>query len=204
MTSPYKPKNILITGAAGFIGSHVTIRIVKKYPDYNIIVLDKLDYCSNMKNLLPVCSSPNFKFVKGDITSADLVNFLLVRENIDTIMHFAAQTHVDNSFGNSFEFTKNNILGTHVLLEACKVTGQIKRPFNDKRYFLDDAKLKKLGWFERTPWEEGLRKTIEWYLANPDFWGDVSGTLVAHPRSGMVPGHVGYEDMKEILEQFMK
>nr|TKW37102.1 hypothetical protein SEVIR_1G026800v2 [Setaria viridis] len=95
MTTSYKPKNILITGAAGFIASHVTIRIIKNYPAYNIVVLDKLDYCSNLKNLLPVCSSfPNFKFVKGDIASADLVNLLLVTENIDTIMHFAAQTHM--------------------------------------------------------------------------------------------------------------
>lgn len=90
-------------------------------------MLDKLDYCSNLKNLSPSQSSPNFKFVKGDIGSADLVNYLLITESIDTIMHFAAQTHVDNSFGNSFEFTKNNIYGTHVLLEACKVTGQIRR-----------------------------------------------------------------------------
>ncbi|CAL0330356.1 unnamed protein product [Lupinus luteus] len=80
-----------------------------------------------IKNLIPSKSSPNFKFVKGDIGSADLVNYLLITESIDNIMHFAAQTHVDNSFGNSFEFTKNNIYGTHVLLEACKVTGQIRR-----------------------------------------------------------------------------
>ncbi|CAI0377730.1 unnamed protein product [Linum tenue] len=261
-------------------------------------------------------------------------------------MHFAAQTHVDNSFGNSFEFTKNNIYGTHVLLEACKlmkdqvkrfihvstdevygetdedaVVGnheasqllptnpysatkagaemlvmaygrsyglpvittrgnnvygpnqfpeklipkfillammgkplpihgdgsnvrsylycedvaeafevvlhmgevghvynigtkkerrvidvasdicnlfglnpeeQIKfvenRPFNDQRYYLDDQKLKNLGWCERTNWEEGLRKTMEWYRANPDFWGDVSGALLPHPRMLMFPG----------------
>ncbi len=65
--------------------------------------------------------------MKGDIGSADLVNYLLITEGIDTIMQFAAQTHVDNSFGNSFEFTKNNIYGTHVLLEACKVTGIVHR-----------------------------------------------------------------------------
>ncbi|KAF5814715.1 putative NAD(P)-binding domain, rmlD-like substrate binding domain-containing protein [Helianthus annuus] len=123
----YTPKNILITGAAGFIASHVANRLIRSYPDYKIVVLDKLDYCSNLKNLNPSRSSPNFKFVKGDIGSADLVNYLLITESIDTIMHFAAQTHVDNSFGNSFEFTKNNIYGTHVLLEACKVTGQIRR-----------------------------------------------------------------------------
>ena len=123
----YVPKNILITGAAGFIASHVGNRLVKKYSQYKIVVLDKLDYCSNLKNLLPYSSYPNFKFVKGDIGSADLVNYLLITEKIDTIMHFAAQTLVDNSFGNNFEFTKNNIYGTHVLLEACKVTGLIRR-----------------------------------------------------------------------------
>ncbi|KAL5720385.1 UDP-glucose 4,6-dehydratase [Ranunculus cassubicifolius] len=348
----YTPKNILITGAAGFIASHVANRLIRSYPDYKIVILDKLDYCSNLKNLLPSRSSPNFKFVKGDIGSADLVNFLLLTEKIDTIMHFAAQTHVDNSFGNSFEFTKNNIYGTHVLLEACKVTGQIRRfihvstdevygetdedavvgnheasqllptnpysatkagaemlvmaygrsyglpvittrgnnvygpnqfpeklipkfillamqgkplpihgdgsnvrsylycedvaeafemilhkgevghvynigtkkerrvidvakdvcnlfsldaesvikfvenrPFNDQRYFLDDQKLTNLGWSERTTWEEGLKKTMDWYTNNPDWWGDVSGALLPHPRMLMMPGFVeGYDN----------
>ncbi|GAV65162.1 Epimerase domain-containing protein, partial [Cephalotus follicularis] len=346
MATKFTPKNILITGAAGFIASHVCNRLILNYPEYKIVVLDKLDYCSNLKNLNPSKSSPNFKFIKGDIASADLVNFILLTENIDTIMHFAAQTHVDNSFGNSFEFTKNNIYGTHVLLEACKVTGgQIKRfihvstdevygetnddaivgnneasqllptnpysatkagaemlvmayacsyglpvittrgnnvygpnqfpeklipkfilltmkgrplpihgdgsnvrsylycedvaeafeiilhkgeighvynigtkkerrvidvakeicqffslnpdkqikfvenrPFNDQRYFLDDSKLKNLGWFERTTWVEGLKKTMEWYVSNSDWWGDVSGALLPHPRMLMVPG----------------
>lgn len=342
----YTPKSILITGAAGFIACHVANRLLRNYPHYKIVVLDKLDYCSNLNNLNPSRSSPNFKFIKGDIASADLLNFILLTENIDTIMHFAAQTHVDNSFGNSFEFTKNNIYGTHVLLEACKVTaGQIKRfihvstdevygetdgdavvgnheasqllptnpysatkagaemlvmayarsyglpvittrgnnvygpnqfpeklipkfillamegqplpihgdgsnvrsylfcedvaeafevilhkgevghvynigtdkerkvldvakdickiftldpnnvikfvenrPFNDQRYFLDHQKLKNLGWSERTSWEEGLRKTMEWYVKNPSWWGDVSGALVPHPRMLMMPG----------------
>ncbi|KAL7143485.1 hypothetical protein ABFS83_08G193900 [Erythranthe nasuta] len=345
--STFTPKNILITGAAGFIASHVANRLIRNYPEYKIVVLDKLDYCSNLKNLLPSKASANFKFVKGDIGSADLVNYLLITENIDTIMHFAAQTHVDNSFGNSFEFTKNNIYGTHVLLEACKVTGQIRRfihvstdevygeteedavvgnheasqllptnpysatkagaemlvmaygrsyglpvittrgnnvygpnqfpeklipkfillamagktlpihgdgsnvrsylycedvaeafevvlhkgevghvynigtkkerrvidvaedicklfnmdpeksikfvenrPFNDQRYFLDDQKLKNIGWSEKTAWEEGLKKTIEWYRSNPEWWGDVSGALLPHPRMLMMPGGI--------------
>nr|KJB27003.1 hypothetical protein B456_004G271200 [Gossypium raimondii] len=92
----YTPKNILITRVARFIASHVANRLIRNYLSYKIV---------------------NFKFVKGDISSAGLVNYLLVAESIDTIMHFAAQTH----------FTKNNIYGTHVLLEACKVTGQIRR-----------------------------------------------------------------------------
>ncbi|XP_050233612.1 trifunctional UDP-glucose 4,6-dehydratase/UDP-4-keto-6-deoxy-D-glucose 3,5-epimerase/UDP-4-keto-L-rhamnose-reductase RHM2-like [Mercurialis annua] len=338
-SDPYEPKKILITGAAGFIASHVSNRLIKNYPNYKIVALDKLDYCSSLKNLIPSRSSPNFKFVKGDIASADLVNHLLIAEDIDTIMHFAAQTHVDNSFGNSFEFTTNNIYGTHVLLEACKVTKRIKRfihvstdevygetdmetdvgnaeasqllptnpysatkagaemlvmayhrsyglptittrgnnvygpnqypeklipkfillamkgeqlpihgngsnvrsylycedvaeafdvilhkggighvynigtkkerrvldvaedicrlsrldckksinyvqdrPFNDQRYFLDDEKLKKLGWQEMTSWEDGLKKTMEWYTMNPNWWGDVATALHPHPR----------------------
>lgn len=346
MGETYEPKNILITGAAGFIASHVCNRLIRNHPSYNIVVLDKLDYCSSLKNLIPSRPSPRFKFIKGDVASPDLVNFVLLTESIDTIMHFAAQTHVDNSFGNSFEFTRNNIYGTHVLLEACKLAGdQVRRfihvstdevygetdedaavgnheasqllptnpysatkagaemlvmaygrsyglpvittrgnnvygpnqfpeklipkfvllamkgkslpihgdgsnvrsylycedvaeafelilhrgevghvynigtkkerrvidvareicaifgadpeqkikfvenrPFNDQRYFLDDQKLKKLGWCERTSWEEGLRKTMEWYVANPDWWGDVSGALIPHPRMLMMPG----------------
>jgi len=114
------PENILLTGGAGFIGSHSAILLAKKYPHYNIVVYDKLDYCSCLANLEEVSRLKNFKFVKGDICSPDLVSYVLTEERIDTIMHFAAQTHVDNSFGNSFNFTQTNILGTHVLLEAAK------------------------------------------------------------------------------------
>ena len=117
----FKPKNILITGGAGFIASHVVILLVKKYPQFKIINFDKLDYCSCIDNLDELKSYPNYKFVKGNICSSELVSYVLEAEKIDTIMHFAAQTHVDNSFGNSFQFTQNNILGTHVLLESAKV-----------------------------------------------------------------------------------
>ena len=80
----------------------------RRYPKYKILNFDRLDYCSCLANLEEVASLPNYKFVKGDICSADLVNYVLETEKIDTIMHFAAQTHVDNSFGNSFQFTRNN------------------------------------------------------------------------------------------------
>ncbi|KAJ0977403.1 hypothetical protein J5N97_012877 [Dioscorea zingiberensis] len=336
--TPYKPKNILITGAAGFIASHVANRLIRSYPEYNIIVLDKLDYCSNLKNLLPSHGSPNFKFVKGDIGSADLVNFpsLIITESIDTIMRFAAQTHADNSFGNSlsslrtismalmsslrharsqarseasqllptnpYSATKagaemlvmaygrsyglpvittrgNNVYGPNqfpeklipkfillamrgqtlpihgdgsnvrsylycedvaeafevilhkgevghvynigtkkersvldVARDICKLfsldpEAAIKfvenRPFNDQRYFLDDQKLENLGWTPRTQWEEGLRKTIEWYTSNPDWWGDVTGALLPHPRMLMmagIEGHLhGSEEIKAMI-----
>ena len=92
-----------------------------------VVVYDKLDYCSCLENLSEVKDLPNFKFIKGDIESADLVNYVFQQEEIDTVMHFAAQTHVDNSFGNSFTFTQANIYGTHVLLESAKNCDTIRR-----------------------------------------------------------------------------
>ncbi|PNW86369.1 hypothetical protein CHLRE_02g083800v5 [Chlamydomonas reinhardtii] len=127
---PYEPKNILITGGAGFIASHVVIRITKNYPQYKVVVLDKLDYCASLKNLGSVANLPNFRFIKGDIQSMDLISYILKTEEIDTVMHFAAQTHVDNSFGNSLAFTLNNTYGTHVLLEAARMHGRIRRFIN--------------------------------------------------------------------------
>jgi len=103
------------------------IRLVKENPNYKIVNFDCLDYCSCIANLEEVADLPNYKFIKGDITSSDLMTYVLAEEKIDTIMHFAAQTHVDNSFGNSFQFTHNNIYGTHVMLESAKQCPTIKR-----------------------------------------------------------------------------
>lgn len=122
----YQPKNILVTGGAGFIASHVVIRLVNKYPECKVVCLDKMDYCSSLRNLDEVAERSNFKFIKGNICSADLIRYVLETEEIDSIIHAAAQTHVDNSFGNSFAFTESNVLGTHVLLECAKSAG-IKR-----------------------------------------------------------------------------
>jgi UDP-glucose 4,6-dehydratase len=105
----------------------VAILLCKKYPEYNVVVYDRLDYCSCLENLTEIKDLPNYKFIKGDIATPDLVAYVLREEKIDTILHFAAQTHVDNSFGNSFAFTHSNIYGTHVLLESAKVCKTIKR-----------------------------------------------------------------------------
>lgn len=123
----YSPKNVLITGSAGFIASNVSVFLTKKYENINFINLDKIDYCSDLSNLDEIKTLPNFKFIRGDICSYDLIQYILDSENIDTIMHFAASSCVDNSFGNSFTFTQNNVMGTHVLLEAAKNYGKISK-----------------------------------------------------------------------------
>ena len=347
-TTTYEPKNILLTGGAGFIGSHVVIRLVKNYPQYNIFNFDMNSYCSCHENVTAeIGDAPNYTFIKGDLTSADLVNYVMEVNEIDTIMHFAAQTHVDNSFGNSFQFTHHNIMGTHVLLESAKnhgiqrfihvstdevygegeageeemmeehvleptnpyaatkagaeflvkayhrsfklptiitrgnnvygphqfpeklipkFTNQLlrnrpvtlhgdgsntrnflyvedvaeafdvllhkgsvgeiyniggtnelpnidvakaiisalgmadrqdalisfveDRHFNDLRYTIDSSKLQALGWDERTPWEEGLRKTVEWYKLHTGRFGNIESALVAHPRQGQEKGYI--------------
>ncbi len=107
-------ETLLITGGAGFIGSHVAIRLSKK--GYRVIVVDKLDYCSCVDHIRPY----TIEFIRGDICDADLMTYILDSKEVDVVMHFAAQTHVDNSFGNSLLFTHNNVYGTHVLLECVK------------------------------------------------------------------------------------
>jgi len=119
-------KIILVTGGAGFIGSHMVVHLVNAYPSYRVINYDKLDYCSSLKLLSTVNNAANYNFVKGDILDADLVTHVLDEFKVDTVIHFAAQTHVDNSFGNSLSFSKNNILGTHTLLECCKQYGKLQ------------------------------------------------------------------------------
>lgn len=119
-------KNILITGGAGFIASYVVRHFTLQYPEYNIISYDKLDYCASRNNTAVLDGKPNFAFEQGDITNPEQTLAVLKKHNIDTIMHYAAQSHVDNSFGNSYTFTNNNVLGTHVLLECAKNAG-VKR-----------------------------------------------------------------------------
>lgn len=123
----YEPHNVLITGAAGFIGSHVIHALLREFPSCRITALDKLDVCSSLKNIPPTIH----RFVAQDLCDGpDELLDLLKQESIDTVMHFAAHTHVDNSFGNSLEFTINNTFGTHVLLEACRAYNGIKRFIN--------------------------------------------------------------------------
>lgn len=111
-------KNILITGAAGFIGSNFVEFMVNKHPDYNIIVYDKLTYAGNMANLNKVIDK--ITFVKGDICDLDKVTETFKKHNINAVVHFAAESHVDNSIKTPFIFTETNVIGTHTLLEVAK------------------------------------------------------------------------------------
>lgn len=112
---------ILVTGGAGFIGSNFIHYILNKYPDYQIVNLDVLTYAGNLENLKEFEGNANYKFVKGDICDKDLVDKLV--KDIDTVVHFAAESHVDRSILSPEEFIKTNVLGTFTLLEACKNNG---------------------------------------------------------------------------------
>lgn len=113
-------KTVLITGGAGFIGSHVVRRFVNKYPDYRILNLDVLTYAGNLENLLDVESAPNYEFIKGDITDSNLVDRLFEENSIDGVIHLAAESHVDRSITDPMAFIHTNILGTVNLLNACR------------------------------------------------------------------------------------
>lgn len=111
-------KNVLVTGAAGFIGANFAEFFVNKHPEYNVIVLDKLTYAGNLDNLKKVMDK--ITFVKGDICEFEFVKELFEKYRIDGVIHFAAESHVDNSIKNPFIFTHTNVIGTHTLLEVAK------------------------------------------------------------------------------------
>ena len=114
-------KNILITGGAGFIGSHVVRLFVTKYPDYHIINLDKLTYAGNLANLKDIENYPNYTFVKADICDYDTICELFTRHDIDGVIHLAAESHVDRSIKDPFTFARTNVMGTLTLLQAAKM-----------------------------------------------------------------------------------
>ena len=126
-------KNILITGGAGFIGSHVIRLFVNKYPDYNIINLDKLTYAGNLANIKDIENSPNYTFVKADICDFDKMLDIFAKYDIDGVIHLAAESHVDRSIKDPFTFAQTNVMGTLSLLQAAK--HHWNGDFNNKRFY---------------------------------------------------------------------
>jgi dTDP-glucose 4,6-dehydratase len=113
-------KKILVTGGAGFIGSHVVRQFVNKYPEYHIFNLDKLTYAGNLENLTDIDKAPNYTFIKGDICDAEFIQNLFSVHRFDGVIHLAAESHVDRSITNPMEFVQTNVIGTVTLLNAFK------------------------------------------------------------------------------------
>lgn len=129
-------RNILITGGAGFIGSHVVRLFVNKYPDYNIVNLDKLTYAGNLANLKDVEDKPNYTFVKADIADLDRMREIISSHKIDGIIHLAAESHVDRSIKDPFTFARTNVMGTLALLQAAKVYWEsLPEKFENKLFY---------------------------------------------------------------------
>ncbi len=126
-------KKLLITGGAGFIGSHVIRRFVKNYPEYFIYNLDALTYAGNLENIADIENAPNYTFIKGDITDENFINRLFSEYKFDGVIHLAAESHVDRSITDPLSFVRTNVIGTMNLLNAFKADSN--GDYGDKRFY---------------------------------------------------------------------
>lgn len=129
-------KNVLITGGAGFIGSNFVPYFLNKYPQYKVVNLDLLTYAGNLDNLSEIANNPQYKFIQGDICNRSLIEEIFKEYRINSVIHFAAESHVDNSIKNPEIFVKTNVLGTYTLLDVAK-NFWLNKPHQIKDEFLD-------------------------------------------------------------------
>ena len=166
-------RNIIITGGAGFIGSHVVRLFVNQYPDYHIINLDKLTYAGNLANLKDIEDRPNYTFVKADICDFDKMSELIRQYHVDGIIHLAAESHVDRSIKDPFTFARTNVMGTLSLLQAAKEYWEsLPEGYEGKRFYhisTDEV----YGALELTH-PEGIEpphlRNITWHTARHSSW----------------------------------
>jgi len=129
-------KSIIITGGAGFIGSHVVRLFVNKYPDYRIINVDKLTYAGNLANLKDIEDKPNYRFVRADICDFDTIYALMQEEKVTGVIHLAAESHVDRSIKDPFTFARTNVMGTLSMLQAAKLYWEsLPEKWEGKRFY---------------------------------------------------------------------
>ena len=129
-------ESILITGGAGFIGSHVVRLFVNKYPETNIVNVDKLTYAGNLENLRDIENKPNYKFVKADIADLEAMRKIVRENEITGIIHLAAESHVDRSIKDPFTFARTNVMGTLALLQAAKEYWEsLPEKYEDKLFY---------------------------------------------------------------------
>lgn len=159
-------RNIIITGGAGFIGSHVVRLFVNKYPDYRIINVDKLTYAGNLANLRDIEDRPNYRFVKMDICDFEAVSALIKEENVDGIIHLAAESHVDRSIKDPFTFALTNVLGTLSLLQAARLNWE------------------PMGWHRQSEESSDVRIPCRFYHVSTD---EVYGALALDKPEGNPP-----------------